>query len=281
MSEYDSMVVEIHVLSTTEIVINGKRFKSNDHLFQFTYDDLIDTSIVGFNRMHKKLEMMLASLSGPKKVKIEKLISLIANSSLTRLSHIEQRIGIPRYLAKKIFFELIDADACVMSGGALRKTRAYYEIIKDYNVKSKDGKYDDFVIPSELEMVPGSSTPPLCDWHIKDLRKLLEDAKAHGVKDTQLEGIVRQIQFKTEEEKEKRDERIAEIMKTRNVGKHDAEDIWEDEFINAQDQTKGGNVKDSEWDADTAESEKEEDSAQEKERTQRKKKKVSTKKKKK
>jgi len=253
MSENDPRVVEIEVLSLTEVLINGRRIKSNNHIFQLSYDDLIDNSILGFNRLHKKIEMILGSVPGLKNVKIEDLISLIANSSLTRISHIEQSIGVPRYVAKKIFSELVQGNACVMSGGTLKKTQEYYSIIKDYDIRHRErSRKDNFIIPPEFDEVPGSITPPLCKWEIKNLYKLREDAIAVGVEKARLEPINRQIELKKEEEKEKRDERIEEIMKTRKIGKHEAEDIWEDEFIN---ETHSKTEGQEEWYSDQQESE--------------------------
>lgn len=285
MNENDPLGAEIEVLvqdGKPIVLLNKTRLPLVNGKVFITMDDMINKSIVGFNRMHKKIEMLLESSPGPKKVDYRKLISLIANSTLTRVSHIEQFVGVPRFMAKKIFEEFVTSNACVMSGGALKKTKEYYSVIKDYDIRLKErSRADDFIIPSEYDAVPGQLTPPLCDWNIGDLQKLLENAKAHGVKASELGGIVRQIQFKIDEEKEKKEERIVEIMKTKKIDRHDAENEWEDEFLDAQNKTEGGDIKGSEWDTDGMDSEREEEEDDSKERTQRKKKKAITKKKKK
>lgn len=260
MRENGSRVVEIEVLSLTEVLINGKNVKSSNSIFHFTYDDLIDSSILGFNRMHKKLEMILASVPGLKKVKIEDIISLIANSSSTRISHIEQSIGIPRYVAKKIFSELVQAKACVMSGGLLKKTQEYYSAIRDFDVRQRErSRKDVFIVPAEFDEVPGAATPPLCNWELKNLYRLREDAIEHGVEKSKMEPIHRQISLKEEEAKEREKERLEEIMKERNVGELEAGNILDEElFGETHTQTKGD---DEEWRGNEglAESEEEEE----------------------
>lgn len=255
------------------VVINGKQLKLKNGEALITMDDMVDASVVGFNRMHKKLEMLLESSPNPKKTKLENLKQLIANSPLIRLSHVEHTAKVPRYIARQIFDELVNSKACVMSGGAIKKTKTYYEVIRDFDVRLRErSRTDEFIIPAEFDNVPGAATPPLCEWELKNLYRLREDAIEHGVERSKMEPIHRQISLKEEEAKEQEKERLEEIMKEHNVGKFTAEEILDKERAGeTYTQTKGD---DDEWKGNEAIAESEE---QEERQTKRKKKGAQTK----
>lgn len=278
MKNVDDAKAVIGYVNDREVLVNGKRRQYVNGEIEITSDDLINAYLTGFNRMHEKLALILKTSGGPKTAPLDELLVFIANSSLTRLSHIEQLANIPRYVAKQIFAELVKSKACIMTNGALKKTRDYMEISKDFVVRAAgNSRKVKFELPPEYVAVPGSKEIPLVERSLQDLLELRELAQNNGAKE-HLSTIDKHIAEKRQERKEKENERIETIMRERKISRVAAEIVMQnedEERENAQAQTEeGGDIKVDERYSDDAESEREIEEREEKERTQRKKKKA-------
>lgn len=287
MEESNQLGALIEGIGSEYVNVNGKRVQIEDGKLWVTHDMLINKHVVGYNRMHKKLEMILASSKESKNVSLEKLLRFVANATLIRLAHFENLLKLPRFIAKQIFDTLVETEACVSANGALRKSKEYQAIVSDLSTKASMVKKKHwFELPPEHEAPVDTGELPMIHRSLQDLYALREQAEKHGTPE-QLEIVDRHIAEKKQERKDEEREKIEAIMKERGISRERARMVLitqeEEEEQRAYDETEankeGGDVKVGEWYSDEMESESDIEKREEKERAKRKKKKSMKKKK--
>lgn len=288
MEEEDPLGALIEGISDEYLTVNGKRIKIVDGTLWVSQDDIINKYVIGFNRLHKKFEVILASSKESKHITLDKLLRFLANATLVRLSHIEDGLRVPRFIAKQIYQTLVDTEACVMANGALRKSKNYHAVIKDLSTRASMVKRKHwFILPPEYPS-PGSEEKSISEMTLQELYQLREQVEKHGTPE-QLEIVDKHIAIKKQERKDEEQEKVETIMKERGISRERARMVLitqeEEEEQRAYDETEenkeGGDIKLNEWYSDEMESESEIEKREEKEKAQRKKRKAITKKKKK
>lgn len=261
MSDEEKDRAVIEYVNEKEVLVNGKKRAYVDGKLEVTQDDILNPYTVGFTRLHKKLGMILASVKETENISLQRLLEFLADSTLIRMVHFEQGLGIPRFIARQIFRELVDARACAMTNGALRKTQIYYDIVKDMKTKASLAKKKaTFVLPPEFQTDLPTSEVPLSERPIEELFRLREEAERQGTQE-QLGVLDRHIKIKRQERKEEREAKIAVIMQERKVSHSAAEAMLfaqeDDEEARAHDSTE--DFKNSEWYSDQTNSEEEDE----------------------
>lgn len=94
--------------------------------YELPHEALTTPGKVGYDALHNQLTQF-ATIH---KFGLEPLIKQLAHSSLFRIVYCVRDHGIPRYIATQMFDMLVNANACVWEGAAIRKTTPYVMFLR-------------------------------------------------------------------------------------------------------------------------------------------------------
>jgi hypothetical protein len=142
MTSKDEWTIDVLINDTTKTVTIGTQKKSFEPKTQtkLTFGTLgvIASEKDGFDGLVEELKRLaiLSAKTYQIEWKVGELLGFIAISTITRMSHLEARMKIPRFIAKQIQDILIAKRACEMSNGGLKKYGAFAAYLIPWTVDS-------------------------------------------------------------------------------------------------------------------------------------------------